>query len=223
MAEGRMIKKRISRSKKLARLKSDTAKVLYFMIYPHADVKGRMEADAEIIKGMCIPYFNWDIKKIHKNLKLLHDIGLIILYNVNNEQCLQITRFADFQTLKEDREAKSTIPAPNSGVTQEDSGVNQENSPLSLSKVKDNIEQDFNLLWEFCPRREGKKAAFRHYQAALKQGATHECILKAIQNYAQKMKDEKTEDKYIKAGSALLNNWKDYENYIRKPRSRTDY
>ena len=45
MAEGRMLKKEISDSKKLGRLPSDRPRVLYLMMLPHLDVKGRLYAD----------------------------------------------------------------------------------------------------------------------------------------------------------------------------------
>lgn len=128
MADGRMIKKRISKSKKLANLKDDSPRLLYFMIYPHVDVEGRLDADPALIKGECIPLFDWPLDKIEKCLIQLAQIGLIYLYSIGGEQYLELTRFNDFQVLRKDRESKSIIPSRTTpGVIQ---------SKVKLSKDK---------------------------------------------------------------------------------------
>lgn len=111
MAEGRMIKKRVATSKKLAAI-TDASGFLYFMMYPHADLAGRIEADPMIIKGQMLTYFNWDIDKIQSCLENLNEIGLILLYIHGENQYLQFTRFEDFQRLDPNREAGSKIPRP---------------------------------------------------------------------------------------------------------------
>ena len=139
MAEGRMIKKEISKSKKIASLKNERARSLYFMVYPHTDVAGRISAEIDDIKAICIPLFKWNNSIIEVALIALHNIGLITLYIVNDKRYLEIIRFHDFQRINKDREAKSKIPSPNS----ENSRVIQstpENSSISKVKLsKDNI------------------------------------------------------------------------------------
>jgi len=137
MAEGRMIKKRIATSKKIAAV-GDSAALLYFMMYPHSDVQGRVEGCPDLIKGQMLTYFKaWNGSKIQKCLRDLQKIGLILLYNVEGNQYIQFTRFEDFQTLNPDREAKSIIPEP----TPDNSGVDPEESPLSKVKLsKDKVK-----------------------------------------------------------------------------------
>ena len=123
MANGRMIKKAIANSKKLA-MCSDRAKVLYFMMLPHTDVVGRLKTCPKIVKGQYLTMLNYSEKAIQKCLNELHEVGLVVLYSNNGDQYAEYTRFMDFQSLNPDREAKSTIPAPtpdNSRVTQEES------------------------------------------------------------------------------------------------------
>ena len=155
MAEGRMLKKEISDSGKLGRLKSDRARVLWFMMLPHLDRDGRLKADPVIIKGQICTMMPYSIKSIQTSLEQLNDIGLIILYQADGDQCLQYTRFLDFQTLKYDRESESKISAPNP----EDSGVILR-TPLKLREVKlskvkgskvkfrylDNISIEFDII-----------------------------------------------------------------------------
>lgn len=133
MAEGRMLKKRIANSEKLGRLQSDKARVLYFMMLPHLDVEGRLEANPRVIKGQVTTMLSYSAQTIQKALEALAGVGLVTLYNKNGNQYVQYTRFEDFQTLNPKKEAKSAIPAP----TQDNSGVLQR-TPYKdkISKVK---------------------------------------------------------------------------------------
>lgn len=145
MADGRMIKREISDSEKLGKqLKGkNKARVLYFMILPHLDVKGRLKANPRHIKGRIITELEYSADTVQKCLEQLHNVGLIILYNSNNEQYLEYTRFKDFQTINPDREAKSKIPDP----TLDNSRTTPENSllSLSLSLSKEKLSKDICL------------------------------------------------------------------------------
>lgn len=92
--------------------------------------------------------------------------------------------------------------------------VTKSNDYIELEKEKEKETQtvdldNFNILWNMYPRKEGKKESIRHYKASLKKHA-HQDIELALNNYLQKLKDEKTEPKYIKQGSTFFNNWEDY-------------
>jgi len=144
MPEGRMIKKCISNSKSLGFLKSDSARLLYTWLIPHLDAEGRYSADPDLIKGHIFPKIkSMTISKIKKLINELAEARLIILYRANDEVYLQLEKFHKYQKIDKNREAKSKIPAPteeniiSSGITHENSGVNQINSPISLSKVKE--------------------------------------------------------------------------------------
>ncbi|MEW6063576.1 MAG: hypothetical protein AB1571_04375 [Nanoarchaeota archaeon] len=151
MPEGRMLKKAISTSKKLAELKTDSARLLYTWLIPHLDVEGRFYGDEDVIKGSIVPRLkSFTPEKIKNYLQDMANIGLIIWYEVDGDKYLQFTVFEKHQTLNRDREGKSQIPPStpensgvtpeNSGVTPENSGVTPENSLLSKDKLsKDNI------------------------------------------------------------------------------------
>ena len=74
---------------------SDKAKILYFMIYPHLDQKGRAAFDdLDDLKVEIMPYFkNWTLKNIGESLNELADIKLIILYPCNGKIAMQFNRF----------------------------------------------------------------------------------------------------------------------------------
>ena len=133
MADGRMLKKEISDSEKLGRLKGkDKARVLYFMMFPHLDVKGRLKAKPRQIKGRITTELEYSERTIQRCLEALHDVELLTLYRINGDQFIEYTRFLDFQKINPEREAKSKIPAP----TPENSRPTPENSVLSEAKAK---------------------------------------------------------------------------------------
>lgn len=135
-----MIKRRISESKKLGNLKSDSARLLYSWLIPWLDVEDRHSADPEIIKGHVFPKVkSMTTKKIERLLLELNDRHLIILYSANSELYLQFKK--SLQKIHKDREAPSTIPDPKKGQiikpTHANSCVTHENSSqLNESKVK---------------------------------------------------------------------------------------
>jgi hypothetical protein len=114
MAEGRMLKRRITMSRKMAALKTDKARLLWFYMLPFTNVKGRIVADPEEIQDEILrkQRRGYGALKIQQYLNDLDRVGLIILYQVNGRQFLEFTRFADEQNLNEKREAKCVIPEP---------------------------------------------------------------------------------------------------------------
>ena len=142
MAEGRMLKKLVSTSRKLAALKTDSARLLWTWILPHVDIKGRFSAEPSVIKGYIVPRLkSMTVAKIEKYLLDMAANDMILLYNVSSDNYLEIVKFAEFQTLREDRESESIIPPPDSpGATP---GVPPDNSGLSKDKLReDKIRED---------------------------------------------------------------------------------
>ncbi len=146
MAEGRMLKKAISTSRKLADLDTDSARLLYTWLIPFLDVEGRYFGEPDIIKGSIVPRIkDFTIEKVKECLVDIQRVKLILWYEVDGDKYLQFICFGKHQNINRDREAKSSIPSPLdqdiTNITQENSGVTQENScellrtPLKLSKV----------------------------------------------------------------------------------------
>lgn len=122
MARGRMIDKRIGKSKKLAKLKHDMSRVLYFMILPHLDCEGRYSGDPEDIKEDCCPKLRYSIRRIAESIIELANVGLLTLYENGETPYIEYTKYDSFQILRKDRESPSSIPSPqetleNSGRT----------------------------------------------------------------------------------------------------------
>ena len=137
-----MIKKNVSTSRKLAELKSDSARLLWTWILPHLDVAGRFSGESEVIKGLVVPRLkHFTPTKVEAILQELCGVGLIRLYRVDGERYLEFRRFEDFQNLRTDREAESKIPEPiDSDVDPEESGTTPgelpEDSGITPTEVK---------------------------------------------------------------------------------------
>lgn len=83
-------------------------------------------------------------------------------------------------------------------------------------------ESEFEMVWALYPRKEGKKTAFAAYQRARKNGTSFETIRDGIKAYAEKVKRERTEPRYIKMGQTFFNGecWNDESN-TEQPKQET--
>ena len=90
-------------------------------------------------------------------------------------------------------------------ITQE---VNEKENKKRKSESE--LESDFEEMWQIYPRKVGKKDAFKHYKAAIKNGTTNEQIRQGIENYNAWLK-AKNETEYIKHGSTFFSKeaWND--------------
>lgn len=151
MAQGRMLKRKITKSKKLAALKTDKARLLWFYMLPFTDVEGRIEADNEDIRVDMLrkQRKGYTLDKIEECLQDLHRVGLIVLYEVSDKRYLEFTRFDEEQKNRNrNREAESQILPPSQGEVSEHSQITPNKVKLSkvkLSKVK--YTSEFEFFW----------------------------------------------------------------------------
>lgn len=149
MADGRMLKKAISHSRRLAKLKTDTARLLYTWILPHLDIEGRFSANPDIIKGVIVPRIrSIGTKKIENCLYDMAEQELITLYEHDNDKYLQYRKFKDHQILRTDRESESKIPTPTPTQLQANSSPTPAQVKLKQVKSKQN-KDDGKELNEF--------------------------------------------------------------------------
>lgn len=70
MAEGRILKKKISVSKQVNDLSNDTNRLLFTWLIPHLDAEGRFFGEAEIVKSIIFPRrADLSAKRIEEGLK----------------------------------------------------------------------------------------------------------------------------------------------------------
>lgn len=197
MAEGRMLKKAISTSRRLADLQTDSARMLYTWIIPHLDVEGRFYADPLMIKGAIVPRIKtFTEAKISECIKDMAMVGLIVLYRVDGDNYLQLRKFEDHQNIKKEREAPSKIPAPEEGMV-ENSGVDQENSGVDQEQIRSCTAQD--KIREVKIREEKERTTLDQVKAYCKERKNHVDAEKWFDHYTSngwmvgknKMKDWK--------------------------------
>lgn len=110
MAEGRMLKRNISESRRLAELKTDSARLLWTWIIPFLDSEGRFYASPDMIKGKVVPrILSFTEKNIPKYIEDMASVGLITLYRVDGELLLQYRKFETFQKIVKSREAAPLV------------------------------------------------------------------------------------------------------------------
>jgi hypothetical protein len=110
MATRRMLAKSISISKQANSL-SLFSKHLFTWLIPHADDFGRMSADPAVVKALVLPMeykmtiapgmtqtIEVTVELVAAGLQEIQASGLIIIYEVNGEECLQFPKWEDHQT-----------------------------------------------------------------------------------------------------------------------------
>lgn len=73
------------------------------------------------------------------------------------------------------------------------------------------LQEDFEKLWELYPNKKGKTAAFKAYKRAIKDGTTNKEIQTGIVAYKKQIAINHTEKQYIKHGGTFFNQrcWED--------------
>ena len=133
MARGRMIDKVITLSKKINAV-SEGAENLYYRIYPHTDDFGLFHADPKILKGQIYTLRSISVATIGKRLDELIEIGLVKIYQSNNERYLEIVDFEKHQTFRKDYVRKYDYPKPSTKLYEP--VQTRTKSPTNINKIK---------------------------------------------------------------------------------------
>jgi len=221
MAEGRMLKRNISESRRLSQLKTDSARLLWTWIIPFLDSEGRFYASADMIKGKVVPRLpSFTEKNIPKYLEDMADVGLIALYEVDGEILLQYRKFEVFQKIVKSREA-APLPGPDEGTEITTlSGLDQdligsESRPplrnireVNLSKEKGSkCNSVFLEFYSLYPKPVKKKQALVEWKKA----AIPENIIELLR---KQIRDKET----LRASGAFVAEWPDPERWIKHER-----
>ena len=151
-----------------------------------------------------------------KNLKSLIEKGFIL----KDEKYINGVKFCEYHVTKfngvlnkVEQGIKQSLTPPikhslpnNIDINKQDNNINNNN---------EQIEQEFNNLWEMYPKKQGKANALKAYIKARKGGAEYQTILVGLNNYITHIQADKVEYKYIKQGSTWFNQqcWQDvYKN-----------
>lgn len=216
MADGRMLKRAVSQSRRLSNLKNDSHRLLYTWLIPFLDVEGRYFASPDVIKGSIVPRLkHFNEKNIQEALGDMADNELILLYQYDGEQYLQLRKFNDHQYLNKAREADSKIPPYSEDLQlQINSRVNPDDSTeVKLREVKRREVKDvhptpdatllFEEFWKAYPKRVNRKEALYRWKKA--KLPPIEIILKKISEQKNTDEWQKDDGKYIPHPSTWIN------------------
>jgi hypothetical protein len=129
MAEGRMLRKKISRDGRVAQLSAHAA-LLYVMAIPHLDVDGRMDGSPVAVRGTVVPALasahinddEWSDTSVagyivewtgtHDEDDPALPRALVAHYCIGGTWVCHFAGFAENQQLRRDRERPSSFPPP---------------------------------------------------------------------------------------------------------------
>lgn len=91
---------------------------------------------------------------------------------------------------------------------------NKENNDQPAKPSDQALNVEFDDLWHFYPRKQGKAKALEAYKRARKAGVDKNTVLDGIMRYNAQIKANKTKSKYIMQGSTWFNGkrWEDEYN-----------
>lgn len=159
MADGRMLRKKISVDPDINRV-SDQAALLFTWMMSHADKEGRFHGDPATVKGLVVPRrATFTIEVVSGCLAELDRERLIEWYEDDSDMYVWFPAFDKNQSIRKDREADSYIPAPpgknddtkyvlrdssdtTPGVRQESDNRPPTEEKLKGSEVKGNDDDD---------------------------------------------------------------------------------
>jgi len=142
--EGRMIRKSISQSKKVAKL-SPEALSLFCLLIPHFNAHGKMNGNPHYIKGEIVPLIDFlNINKIieclkeirqHTNVKWFQLDGMYYLHSINQDE---------HQDIRVDRRGEDYLPdyPDSAGTSWGCTGLIQEAPPIEVEEEEEEEVKD---------------------------------------------------------------------------------
>ena len=216
-----------------------------------ANNDGRLESK---IGEMLVPYNAekivrdckyFDIDTVNITMALYRKLGLIyeekdnVLVISNHEEMVG-SETSSAQRVREWRKKKllQCNEKVTADVTQEYRDKSLEYRDKSIDNRDNNIpsfpeqkklnekvyNEEFEKLWQYYPKKQGKEDARKKYIIARKNGTTYEEIANGLRNYITYIKSENIEEKYIKHGSTWFNQkcWNDDYKITKKPTGKVD-
>lgn len=121
-----MISKSLGSSRRFAAVDAgaltEFAQLVYVLLVSHTDDFGRLEGDAETIKMRVFPAASKrTVKDFAKALEALHKAGLVIWYEVEGKELLEVTQFSEHQSGLHKR-TSSKYPHPPSSNNHDGAG-----------------------------------------------------------------------------------------------------
>lgn len=219
MAERRMFAKTIIDSDAFLDMPLSTQS-LYFHLSMRGDDEGFVNNPKKIQR--MIGASEDDLKLlIAKNFIIAFETGIVVIKHWRIHNYIQKDRFKETAY----REERDMLTVKENGAYKLDTEciqpVSELETQVSIGKVsvdkisKDNkrasVNADFEYLWSLYPKKRGKQAALKAYEAAVKRGTTKEEVEKGIKAYIASINANRTESRYIKHGDTFFRgaHWQD--------------
>lgn len=102
----------------------------------------------------------------------------------------------------------NTIPITNS-ISNNNSIIKEERK--KKEEIEEQLKEEFEIIWEEYPKKQGKANALKSYIKARKKGTTKEEVWSGLGAYLEYIQIEKVSPQYIKHGSTWFNQecWSD--------------
>jgi hypothetical protein len=133
MAKGRMLSRTLGASKKFAEVNNHVYRLVYCLILPHLDCKGRYTADPTEINAYCLTRLGFTVEQTREALAELARVKLIRLYTVNGNDYLEYVDFSKHNTPY--RYEKPEYPEPQK----------EEKDELASSQTSDKLDASKQL------------------------------------------------------------------------------
>lgn len=106
-----MISRTISISTKVNKL-SDFGALLYTWMIPHCDDFGHLDGEPFTLKAIVCPMRKCTDNEIDHELEQMEQLKLIKKYENDGQKYLEIVKFSEYQTFKNDRKREAKYPKP---------------------------------------------------------------------------------------------------------------
>lgn len=139
--------------------------------------------------GMLVTVCNYNVYQTSEN------------YEGNDER----TTTGTTKSLRQERQGNNI----NKNVFKNDKNVKNDNKKDNSSKQI--LNERFNELWKYYPRKQGKAKALKAYEKAIKEGITDEAIMNGLQVFNIHIKEDDIDKDYIPMGSTWFSSrrWED--------------
>lgn len=157
--------------------------------------------------------WSWSNTKVDSFLKMLEQDGMITVKSDTKKTFITIENWELYQSV--DNEKTEQKHNKNETETeQKHTNNNEKNEKNDKNDKYNNYCVEFEELWKLYPRKVEKKSGYKCYCNRLKNGNTHDDLLKAVKNYAAECNKNKTEEKFIKHMSTFFSANEPFKDYI---------
>ena len=214
MAERRMFAKTIIDSDAFLDMPV-TARLLYYDLSMRADDDGFVNSPKKIMRMVGASQDDLSILILRKFI-LPFENGIVVIkhwriHNYIRKDTYNETPYLEEKSMLEIDQNKAykfkdeynNVVAVDGSSTQVSIGKDSiDKVRLNNNYIVDSFSKEFEELWKKYPRKDGKKDAFRHYQAARRDGVTYKTISDGLDRYNNYIEKAEVNDRYIKGGSS---------------------